>query len=117
MSEDIKKLVLDKRKEGKIVVMGIEGPMSMNIKEFIKQPVDGILYDLNRLEETALTFIDDPKWVNDFAVALTIRELYGLIESLREVVGIAAHPDAYENWEAMLADAISALPSWILENE
>ena len=39
------------------------------------------------------------------------------IESLREVVGIAAHPDAYENWEAMLADAISALPPWILESE
>ena len=43
--------------------------------------------------------------------------LTALIESLREVVGIAAHPDAYENWEAMLADAVSALPTWILDND
>jgi hypothetical protein len=111
MSEDIKKLVLDKRKDGKIVVMGIEGPMSMNIKEFIKQPVDGILYDLNRLEETALTFIDDPKWVNDFAVALTIRELYRIIESLRAVAREANKGDKHLG----LARALDALPQWVLE--
>lgn len=81
MSEDVKKFILDKRKEGKIVVMGIEGLMSMDLDEFIKQPVDGILYDLNRLEETSLTFIDDPKWVNDFAVALVIRKLKEMLES------------------------------------
>ncbi len=124
MSEEIKKLVLDKRKEGKIVVMGIEGPMSMNIKEFIKQPVDGILYDLNRLEETALTFIDDPKWVNDFAVALTIRELYALIESLRTVAHAAddiAEPGAL--WSVTptkmrnLRSALDALLQWVLEED
>ena len=124
MSEEIKKLVLDKRKEGKIVVMGIEGPMSMNIKEFIKQPVDGILYDLNRLEETALTFIDDPKWVNDFAVALTIRELYALIESLRTVARAAddiAEPGAL--WSVTptkmrnLRSALDALLQWVLEED
>jgi hypothetical protein len=82
MGEKTKKFILEKRAEGKLVVMGLEGLMSMDVKEFIKQPVDGILYDLNRLEETALTFIDDPKWVNDFAVALTIRELYAQNELL-----------------------------------
>jgi len=75
MSDEIKQFVLDKRKEGKVVVATIEGYMSVEVSEFIKQPADGILYDLNRLEEVALTFIDDPKWVNDFAVALTIRAL------------------------------------------
>ena len=84
MSEKLKQLILEKRKEGKLVVLGIEGPMSMDIKEFIQQPVDGILYDLNRLEETALTFLDDPKWVNDFAVALTIRELYKQLQEALE---------------------------------
>ena len=124
MSEDIKKLVLNKRKEGKIVVMGIEGPMSMNIKEFIKQPVDGILYDLNRLEETALTFIDDPKWVNDFAVALTIRELCALIESLRTVARAARKVEA--QWEEFpllsvvegeMQEALGALSAWVLEED
>jgi hypothetical protein len=55
--------------------------MVADLDEFIKQPADGILYDLNRLEETALTFIDDPKWVNDFAVALVIRKLKEMLES------------------------------------
>ncbi len=91
MSEEMKKLVLDKRKEGKLVVTTVAGPMSVDVKKFIQQPVDGILYDLNRLEEVALTFIDDPKWINDFAVALTIRELYAknerLTEALAAIVG------------------------------
>ncbi|GAJ09008.1 unnamed protein product, partial [marine sediment metagenome] len=75
MSEELKQLVLDKRKEGKLVHTTIEGFVGIDVSEFIKQPADGILYDLNRLEEVVLTFIDDPKWANDFAVALTIREL------------------------------------------
>ena len=79
---EVKQFVLDKRKEGKIVVATIEGYASIDVSEFIKQPADGILYDLNRLEEVVLTFIDDPKWVNDFAVALTIRELKAEISRL-----------------------------------
>ncbi len=74
--ESIKELVLQKRDEGKVVFMTLEGAASIPVDVFIRQPVNGILYDLNRLEETALTFMPDPKWVNDFAVALTIRALY-----------------------------------------
>ena len=80
----LKKLVLEKRKEGKLVYATIAGPISVNVAEFIKQPADGILYDLNRLEEVVLTFIDDPKWVNDFAVALIIRELKKRIAELEK---------------------------------
>jgi|GEM_PF-6712939 len=86
MSEELKRLILEKRKEGKIVFMTVEGPMSVDKAEFIKQPADGILYDLNRLEEVALTFLDDPKWVNNFAVALTIRELKQKIDQLEEEI-------------------------------
>jgi len=84
MSEELKQLILDKRKEGKLVHTTIEGFVSVDISEFIKQPADGILYDLNRLEEVVLTFMDDPKWANDFAVALTIRALKTEIEALRK---------------------------------
>ena len=84
MSE-LKKLVLEKRKEGKLVYATFEGKLiSVDIDEFIKQPVDGILYDLNRLEEVVLTFINEPKWVNDFAVALTIRRLKDRIGELED---------------------------------
>jgi len=80
--KSLKQIVLDKRKVGKVVVMGIEGPMSMPLEDIVRQPVDGLLYDLNRLEEVTLTFIDDPKWINDFAVALVIRKLKSDIDKL-----------------------------------
>ena len=44
-------------------------------KDFIKQPTDGMLYDLNRDEATVLTFLPDTKWINDYAVVKVIREL------------------------------------------
>ena len=58
----------------------------MNIKEFIKQPADGILYDLNRDEATILTFIEDPKWVNDYAVCKVIRALKNRIKELEKQI-------------------------------
>lgn len=82
--KSLKDLVLEKRKEDKLCYATHEGIMYADIKEFIKQPVDGMLYDLNRLEEVTLTFIDDPKWVNDFAVALTIRALKDEISMLQK---------------------------------
>lgn len=82
MSKKLKELILGKRKEGMVVFTTNVGYGSADIKEFIQQPADGILYDLNRLEEISLTFLDDPKWVNDFAVALTIRELKSRVVKL-----------------------------------
>ena len=88
MSEELKKLVLDKRKEGKLVFWPLPDEMvSANISDFIKQPADGILWDLNRSEEVALSFMDDPKWLNDFAVALTIRALKSRIAQLETELG------------------------------
>jgi hypothetical protein len=83
MSEDVKDkfeqfrdVVLEEHKKGNIVYMGIDGPVSVPLQDFIKQPADGLLYDLNRDEATVLTFIKKhEKWVNDFAVAKVIREL------------------------------------------
>ena len=70
-----KDMVLEEAKKGNVVFMGLEGPMAANLKKFVEQPTAGLLYDLNRLPEVVLTFIDDPKWVNDYAVSLTITEL------------------------------------------
>ena len=78
--EKLKNLILEKEKEGKIVIQTIEGFSYTDLDDFVKQPAEGILYDLNRSREVALTFIDDPKWVNDFAVALVIKKLKALIE-------------------------------------
>ena len=58
--------------------------LTANLQNFMKQPVDGMLYDLNRSEEVILTFIDNPKWVNDYAMCKIVRELYRLIEELEK---------------------------------
>ena len=83
--EEIKNKILEEYKKGNIVVAGIEGLQCMPIAEFIKQPIDGILYDLNRSEEVVLTFLPDPKWVNDYAVAQVIRSLKSRIDELEAV--------------------------------
>lgn len=80
MNEKYKELVLQKEKEGKVVFMTIEGPMEANLEDFIKQSAEGILYDLNRDRVTVLTFIEDIKWVNDFAVNLVITRLKELCD-------------------------------------
>lgn len=81
MSE-IKDFVLKEYKNGNIVIADIEGLKTMPIKEFIKQDAEFMLYDLNRSEIVVLTFIDDPKWVNDYAVAKVIRLLKERISEL-----------------------------------
>jgi hypothetical protein len=68
-------LILKEDKKGNIVFMSTEGPIIAPIQTFIQQPIDGVLYDLNRIEEVTLTQIEDKKWVNDFAVAKVIRQL------------------------------------------
>ena len=73
--ENLKELILKKAKEGKVIFMTVEGPMETDLEEFIKQPTEGLLYDLNRDRVTVLTLIDDPKWINDFAVGLVITKL------------------------------------------
>ena len=79
--ESLKDLVLKKAKEGKVVFMTWDGPREADLNEFIKQPTEGLLYDLNRDRVTVLTFIEDPKWVNDFAVGLVIAKLKEIIDN------------------------------------
>lgn len=76
--------VLAEAQKGNVVYMGIEGAMVVPLDEFIKQPAEGLLYDLNRSPEVVLTFIDDPKWVNDFAVSMVIKKLKEMVEDKNE---------------------------------
>jgi len=80
--KNIKDRILKEYKKGNIIVVGSEGLQVMPLNDFIKQPVDGMLYDLNRNEAVILTFIDNPKWINDYAVCQVIRLLKKRIEEL-----------------------------------
>ena len=78
----IKDVILQEYDEGNIVVSCFDGLKKIKLSEFIKQPVDGLLYDLNRCETVVLTFIKDKKWINDYAIAKVIRALKKRIDEL-----------------------------------
>jgi hypothetical protein len=81
--EDLKNKILTAYSNGNIVYASTEGACVVNLNEFIEQPIDGLLYDLNRSEEVILTFIDDLKWINDYAVCKVIRALKAENERLK----------------------------------
>ena len=74
--ESIRDKVLAEWDKGNLVYADIEGLKSIKLDDFIKQPLDGMLYDINRDTATILTFIDEPKWVNDFALTKMLEYYY-----------------------------------------
>ena len=81
----IKSLILEEYKQGNIVITTNGAIRGAKLSEFIERPVDEILYNLNRNEAVVLTFIDDPKWINDYAVCKVIRALKSRIDELKNI--------------------------------
>ena len=81
-------LILNHEKNGIIVFMGAEGIMGAEIKKFIQQPAEGILYDLNRDKVTLLSQYsqENIRWINDYAVAVTITALRAEIDELKKLL-------------------------------
>lgn len=78
MSEEkLAEIVQQKAKEGKVVFMTVEGPLVADLEKFLKQPTEGILYDLNRDHVTVLHWMSqgEQKWANDYAVGVVIAKL------------------------------------------
>jgi len=80
--EKTKKFILKKRWEGIVCFMTFDGLYNAKVDDFIKQPADGILYDLNRDIATTLTIMPEKRWINDLAVAVTITALKKRIDEL-----------------------------------
>ena len=60
--DKLRDLILSERDKGNIVFRGLPDQlMTAPLDEFVEQPAEGMLYDLNRLEEISLTFLKDPK--------------------------------------------------------
>jgi len=87
MSEEksVPEMVMEQEKQGNVVFEGIEGTMGAKISEFIQQPVEGILYDLNRDKVTLFSQYskDNIRWINDYAVAVTITALRAELERVK----------------------------------
>lgn len=80
--------ILKKRNEGKIIFATFDGFMEAKIDEIINdQPVDGLLYDLNRDLATCLSWIQDPnspiQWVNNAACGIVIEYMAKEKEELK----------------------------------
>ena len=84
MFESIRDMVLSEWDKGNLVYADIEGLKSIKLGDFIKQPLEGMLYDINRDSATILTFIDDPKWVNDFALTKLLEYYYNKCKEYEE---------------------------------
>lgn len=73
--ENINKKILEEYKNGNIVLNTPFGLHVDTMENIINQPAEGLLYDLNRDEATIMTFIDDEKWINDYACSMVIKYL------------------------------------------
>jgi hypothetical protein len=82
--EELQNIVLDEMNKGFIVYRTIEGLCKQELSEFVKQPIEGQLYDINRDMATCLAFIDEPIGVNNFASMVLLRYYYDKCKELEE---------------------------------
>ena len=82
--KETRKLILENKRKGRVCFMTFTGLHSANVGEWIKQPAEGILYDLNRDMATTLTIMPEERWINDLAVAVTITALKKRIDELED---------------------------------
>ena len=74
--ENIREIVQQAIADGKICYRTEEGIYSMPMVEFVQQPLEGMLYDINRDRATVMTFLDDPEWVNNLALTELLEFYY-----------------------------------------
>ena len=78
--EKIRDIILEEAEKGNVIFRTLEGFAVAPLDKFVSQSIDGLLYDLNRSPEVILTFIDDPKWANDYAVYQVIKRLKEMVD-------------------------------------
>lgn len=71
--DSIRDKVVAEWEKGNVCVATFDGIEIIPMTWFLEQPLDGMLYDMNRDEETILSFIEDRKWVNDYALTRMLR--------------------------------------------
>ena len=97
-----KDMVLSEAKKGNVVVATPVGFKKCSVKDIINQSTLGLLYDLNRSPEVVLTWIDDPKWVNDYAVQMVITELKNKVDTLQKQLDLQVPKEALGKEEAII---------------
>lgn len=73
--------VLEDEREGRITIAAFDGFHTFDFEAFMKQPVEGLLYDLNMDKATLLTMLGQEnqqeavEWVNRYAAMRVIERL------------------------------------------
>lgn len=75
MTQEEKELIREQENAGKVVLSSFGNLFSVNTEDLCSQPVDGLLYDLNRDEATTYV-LNNERAINDIAVAKVIRYLH-----------------------------------------
>lgn len=86
-AEEILEYIIKNAKEGKIVCMTIDGLREGKLEDMMKQPIEGLLYDLNRDKASLYTLAKSSKsqrWVNDLATVECLIYLYNQNKTLKE---------------------------------
>lgn len=82
--EEIAKLIIEQWKEGYIVFETIEGLSRCKMEDFVKQPLEGQLYDLNRCMSVVLTFLGEAPWNNEYGMVRLVQYYYDRCKELEE---------------------------------
>ena len=85
-TEELKDLILAKKREGKIVFYSIGGLMEAKMEDIIQQSAEGLLWDLNRDITTLLhrASEDNPCWVNDMALSVITEFLVNKVNEITD---------------------------------
>lgn len=81
--------VLSLQADNKIAFMTIDGLQGGPIEEFVKQPVEGQLYDVNRDRATLYSMANENKnkrWINDLALVYMYEYANATIEEQRRYI-------------------------------
>lgn len=81
--------ILSLRADDKIAFMTIEGLRYGPIADFVKQPLEGQLYDVNRDRATLYAMANENKnkrWVNDLALVYLYEHANEVIENQRQEI-------------------------------
>lgn len=87
-NKEILDKIIELKKVNKIVFMTEEGLMTSNIEDIINQPIEGLLYDLNRDDATLSTMANSKslRWVNDMALVNVLKFIYNENINLKKEV-------------------------------
>lgn len=81
--------ILSLQAENKIAFMTIDGLKGGPIEDFVKQPIEGQLYDLNRDRATLYVMASENKnkrWINDLAFVYLYEYVNEIIETQRQEI-------------------------------